>query len=103
MTEFKWYEGIEAVSYTHLATLLAGSISLPCAYFFDPDKSQLVFIMSFLASTGIITALVLLVNLIVPIKDNTLLPFNIVLIIAAIIFFISHKIAVIAYQKKDIT
>ena len=59
--------------------------------------------MSFLASTGIITALVLLVNLIVPIKDNTLLPFNIVLIIAAIIFFISHKIAVIAYQKKDIT
>ena len=85
------------------ATLLAGSISLPCAYFFDPDKSQIVFIMSFLASTGIITALVLFVNLIVPIKDNILLPFNIVLIIAVIIFFISHKIAVMAYQKKDIT
>ena len=59
--------------------------------------------MSFLASTGIITALVLFVNLIVPIKDNILLPFNIVLIIAVIIFFISHKIAVMAYQKKDIT
>ena len=85
------------------ATLLAGSISLPCAYFFDPDKSQIVFIMSFLASTGIITALVLFVNLIVPIKDNILLSFNIVLIIAVIIFFISHKIAVMAYQKKDIT
>ena len=85
------------------ATLLAGSISLPCAYFFVPDKSQIVFMMSFLASTGIITALVLLVNLIVPIKDNILLPFNIILIIAVIIFFISHKIAVIAYQKKDIT
>ena len=36
-------------------------------------------------------------------KDNILLPFNIVLIIAVIIFFISHKIAVMAYQKKDIT
>ena len=83
------------------ASLLAGSISLPCAYFFDPDKSQIVFI--FLAATGIITALVLLVNLIIPVKDSILMSFNIVLIIAVIIFFISHKIAVMAYQKKDIT
>lgn len=85
------------------ASLLSGSISLPCAYFFDPDKSQIVFIMSFLAATGIITALVLLVNLIIPVKDSILMSFNIVLIIAVIIFFISHKIAVMAYQKKDIT
>lgn len=85
------------------ASLLAGSISLPCAYFFDPDKSQIVFIMSFLAATGIITALVLLVNLISPVKDSILMSFNIVLIIAVIIFFVSHKIAVIAYQQKDIT
>ena len=59
--------------------------------------------MSFLAATGIITALVLLVNLIIPVKDSILMSFNIVLIIAVIIFFISHKIAVMAYQKKDIT
>ena len=84
-------------------SLSSFSISLPCAYFFDPDKSQIVFIMSFLAATGIITALVLLVNLIVPVKDSILMSFNIVLIIAVIIFFISHKIAVMAYQKKDIT
>ena len=82
------------------ASLLA---SLPCAYFFDPDKSQVVFMMSFLAATGIITALVLLVNLIIPVKDSILMSFNIVLIIAVIIFFVSHKIAVIAYQQKDIT
>ena len=85
------------------ATLLAGSLSLPCAYFFDPDKSQIVFMMSFLASTGIITALVLLINLFIPVKENILLPFNIVLIIAVVFFCISHKIAVMAYQKKDIT
>ena len=85
------------------ATLFAGCFSLPCAYFFDPDKSQIVFMMSFLASTGIITALVLLVNLFIPVKENILLPFSIVLIIAVIFFCISHKIAVIAYQKKDIT
>lgn len=59
--------------------------------------------MSFLAATGIITALVLLVNLIIPVKDSILMSFNIVLIIAVIIFFVSHKIAVIAYQQKDIT
>ncbi|EOS23007.1 hypothetical protein C806_03629 [Lachnospiraceae bacterium 3-1] len=34
------------------ATLLAGGISLPCAYLFDPEKSQIVFMMSFMASTG---------------------------------------------------
>lgn len=84
------------------ATLLAGSLSLPCAYFFDPDKSQLVFMMSFLAATGMITGLVLLVNLMIPVKDHILLSFNIVLIIAVIVFFISHKIAVMAYQEKDI-
>ena len=85
------------------AALFAGCFSLPCAYFFDPDKSQIVFLMSFLASTGIIVALVLLINLFIPVKGNILLPFNIVLIIAAIFFFISHKIAVMAYQEKDIT
>jgi len=85
------------------AALFAGCFSLPCAYFFDPDKSQIVFMMSFLASTGIIVALVLLINLFIPVKGNILLPFNIVLIIAAIFFFISHKIAVMAYQEKDIT
>ncbi len=41
------------------ATLLAGDISLPCAYLFDPEKSQIVFMMSFMASAGIITRLVL--------------------------------------------
>ena len=52
------------------ATLLAGGISLPCAYLFDPEKSQVVFMMSFMASTGIIVGLVLLTNLFIPVKNN---------------------------------
>ena len=54
------------------ATLLAGGISLPCAYLFDPEKSQIVFMMSFMASTGIIVGLVLLTNLFIPVKSNIL-------------------------------
>ncbi|MEY8428231.1 ABC-2 transporter permease [Lachnospiraceae bacterium 46-15] len=46
------------------AMLLAGGISLPCAYLFDPEKSQIVFMMSFMAGAGIITGLVLLINLV---------------------------------------
>lgn len=84
------------------ATLLAGGISLPCAYLFDPEKSQIVFMMSFMASTGIIVVLVLLTNLFFPVKDNILLAFNIVLVIAIICFFISYRIAVSIYQKRDI-
>lgn len=84
------------------ATLLAGGISLPCAYLFDPEKSQIVFMMSFMASTGIITGIVLLINLVFPVKEHILLAFNIVLIISVIWFFISYRIAVKVYQKRDI-
>ena len=85
------------------ATLLAGGISLPCAYLFDPEKSQIVFMMSFMASTGIIVGIVLLTNLFIPVKENILLAFNIVLAISNLWFFISYRIAVRVYQKRDIT
>ena len=85
------------------ATMLAGGISLPCAYLFDPEKSQIVFMMSFMAGAGIITGLVLLINLVFPVKKNILLAFQIVLIISVIWFFISYRIAVKVYRKRDIT
>ena len=85
------------------AALLAGGISLPCVYFFDPEKSQIVFLVSFIASTGIITALVLLINLFMPVKDNTLLAFYIVLAISFAWFVVSYKIAAVVYRRRDIT
>ena len=84
------------------ATLLAGGISLPCAYLFDPEKSQIVFMMSFMATTGIIAGLVLLINLVLSVKENILLAFGIVLMISVIWFFSSYRIAVKVYQKRDI-
>ena len=83
--------------------LLAGGISLPCVYFFDPEKSQIVYMIAFVASTGIITALVLLINLFIPVKDNTLLAFYIVLAISFVWFAVSYKIATAVYRKQDIT
>ena len=83
--------------------LLAGGISLPCVYFFDPEKSQIVFLISFIASSWIITALVLLINLFMPVKDNTLLAFYIVLAISFAWFVVSYKIAAVVYRKRDIT
>ena len=85
------------------AALLAGGISLPCVYFFDPEKSQIVFLVSFIASSWIITALVLLINLFMPVKDNTLLAFYIVLAISFAWFVVSYKIAAVVYRKRDIT
>ncbi len=85
------------------AALLAGGISLPCVYFFDPEKSQIVFLVSFIASSWIITALVLLINLFMPVKDNTLLAFYIVLAISFAWFVVSYKIAAVLYRKRDIT
>ena len=84
------------------ACLLAGGISLPCAYLFDPEKSQIVFMMSFMAGTGIISGLVLLINLVFPVKENILLAFYIVLILSVLWFFISYRIAVTVFRKRDI-
>ena len=85
------------------ATLLAGGISLPCAYLFDPEKSQIVFMMSFMASTGIIAGIVLLANLFISVKENVLLVFHIVLVISILWFLVSYRVAVKVYQKRDIT
>ena len=85
------------------AALFAGGISLPCAYLFDPEKSQIVFMMSFLASTGIIMLLVLFTNLFIPVKDHILLAFCIVLVISVLWFFAAYRIAAAIYQKRDIT
>ncbi len=85
------------------ATLLAGGISLPCAYLSDPEKSQIVFMMSFMASTGIITGLVLFINLFLPVKENILPAFHIVLAISVICFLVSYRIAVRVYRKRDIS
>lgn len=84
------------------AALFAGGISLPCAYVFDPEKSQVVFMLSFMASTGIIVGLVLLTNLLLPVKDHMLPAFTVVLVISAIWFFFSYLIAAASYQKRDI-
>jgi len=84
------------------ATLLAGGISLPCACLFDPEKSQIVFMMSFMASTGMIVGLVLLTNLFIPVKNNLLLTFHIVLILSVVWFLLSHQIAATVYRHRDI-
>ncbi|MDE7310379.1 MAG: ABC-2 transporter permease [Eubacterium sp.] len=84
------------------AALLAGCVSLPCAYLFDPEKSQIVFMLSFMASTGMIAVLVLLTNLFIPVKCHLLLAFQIVLAIAVVCFLASYKIAVNLYQRRDI-
>ena len=75
----------------------------PCVYFFDAEKSQIVYMIAFVASTGIITVLVLLINIFIPVKNNILLAFYIVLAISFVWFAVSYKIAAYAYQKKDIT
>lgn len=84
------------------ATLLAGGISLPCAYLFDPEKSQIVFMMSFMASTGMIAGLIFLINIFISVKNNILLAFSIVFIISILWFFMSYRITIKVYQKQDI-
>jgi hypothetical protein len=50
-----------------------------------------------------VTRHVLLINLFISAKENIPLVFHIVLGISVIWFFISYRIAVKVYQKRDIT
>ena len=82
--------------------LLAGCVSLPCAYMFDPEKSQIVFMMSIMIATCIIVGLVFFINLFVSVTTNDLLTFNIILAISLVCYFISYRIAVSVYKNRDI-
>ena len=84
------------------ATLLAGGISLPCAYLFDPEKTK-----SICSFTGIKILMKNTSPTIIPveaIKDiiKTICDFSMVLAIAAVWFLISYKITAKVYQKQDI-
>lgn len=83
-------------------SFLAGSISLLCAYLFDPEKSQIVFMMSYLGATGMMTALILLLNVFMPVKDYMILSFGILLLFSLLLFFISYKLAARIYERIDI-
>ena len=84
------------------ASLLAGGLSLPCAYRFDPDKSQVVFMLSFMASTAIIFALVVLINLFIPVKENALPAFGVVLAVSVVFFLVSNRPAVWLFRQKEL-
>lgn len=84
------------------ASLLAGSISLPCAYRFDPDKSQIVFMLSFMASTAVIFALVVLINLFIPVHENAFPAFGIVLAVSVVFFLVSNRIGVWMFRRKEV-
>ena len=59
--------------------------------------------MFFKASTEIIVGIVLLTNLLIPVKENTLFAFIIVPAISAVWFLYPYWVAVKVYQSQDIT
>lgn len=83
-------------------SFFAGSISLLCAYMFDPENSQVVFMLSFVGAAVIIAGITLLTNLFLPVKGNILLPFSVALVVSILSFLCSYQVAANRYLKKDI-
>lgn len=81
---------------------LAGGLSIPCAYIFDPEKSQIVFMISFVSATGIMVGIFLLVNLFFPVKENLILAGFCALLFSIVLFYISFVFAAKTYGRKDI-
>ncbi len=83
-------------------SFFSGSFSLLLAYVFDPEYSQIVFMTSFVGASGIITGIVLLINIFFPVKTHMLIAFLIVFIVSMISLACSYKVAANVYTKKDI-
>lgn len=84
-------------------SFLAGSISLLCAYLFDPEKSQVIFMLAFIGASGIIAIIVLFANLLFPVKKHMILTFGIALTISLVLLGFSYHLAAKIYEKKDIS
>lgn len=84
-------------------SLLVGCISIPCSYRVSPDKAQIVFMLSYIVSAGIIFGLSVMLNLCFPMKTNASLALSIVAAISAVFLFVSYLVTVRMFQRKELS
>lgn len=84
------------------ASFIAGCFSLPLAFIFDAEKAQIVFMVSFIAASGIITGAILFINLFIPVKEHMTFSSFAVFVFSMLLFYISFAVSKRMYNTKDI-
>lgn len=104
-----WFqEGFDAESlltYSSLAiivSLLPGSISIPCSFWLDEEKSMIGTILAYMVTSGIIAAVVLIFNKYMNLQENISMVIGILAVISVILYTMSWLVCPPKISKKDI-
>lgn len=76
-----------------IVSLVSGSVMIPCNFIFREEKSVLSMILSYIATSVLLVAYILIANSFIDVKGNILLIFGIGSIIGILIYLLSWIVA----------
>ena len=84
-----------------IVSLLPGSISIPCSFWLDEEKSMIGMILAYMITSGVIVAVVLIFNKYMNLQENIDMVIGILAIISVILYIISWLVCPSRICKKD--
>ncbi len=103
-----WFQqGFDAESllqYSSLAiivSLLPGSISIPCSFLLDEEKSMVGMILAYMITSGIIVAVILVFSKYMNLQENVGMVIGILAVISVVLYVISWLVCPPRICKKD--
>ena len=86
------FDAAPLLMYSNLAvivSMLPGSISIPCSFWFDEEKSMVGTILSYMVTSGIIVGTVLILNQYIKLQDHISMVIGVLAVISIIFYAIS--------------
>lgn len=100
--EFDVYNMFSYSCLAIIVSLLPGSVSIPCAFFFDEEKSILGLILSYIVTSGMLVGLLMLLKQVINIRENMLEICGIVALFSIVAFVVSALFFPKKVSQKDI-
>lgn len=100
--EFDVYNMFSYSCLAIIVSLLPGSVSIPCAFFFDEEKSILGLILSYIVTSGMLVGLLMLLKQVINIRENMLEICGIVALFSIVAFVVSALFFPQKVSQKDI-
>lgn len=100
----KSFDAESLLLYSSLAvtvSLLPGSISIPCSFLFDEEKSMIGMILAYMITSGIIAVVVFLFSKYGNLQENTGMVISILAIISVILYIVSWLACPSRICRKD--
>lgn len=85
-----------------IVSMLPGSISIPCSFWLDEEKSMVGTILSYMVTSGIIVITVLILNQYINLQDHISLAIGVLAAVSIILYGISWCVCPSKICRKDI-